>query len=134
MNIVVRKEELIEKLELKREQHIAVLEIARRGYMDAVLSDLKKLKKKIKEGKEVDRWHDRSFPSSHVEAYDDAIAMVRLDEGDTVELNTEDFRRFVLDKWEWKSTLIGLANGYLAYNMDVVGYAVDSDTISAYAS
>lgn len=125
--VVVRR--AIEHLKDNREKHIEEYQESLAGYkekfqekLDSVMTQVKELAEKnyseIKErldslqeedipnrpNREVlipSLVVDLEVPRNHVEAYDEAIALLDWDNRETIELTREQFRRYILDKWDW---------------------------------
>lgn len=51
-------------------------------------------------------------PTTHEESYEEAIKMLRQSSDSTVTLDEKDFRRLMLDKWEWRESWVASNSQY----------------------
>lgn len=51
-------------------------------------------------------------PQSHVESYDQEIAMVSMSVEDIIELDAGQFAQYVMDKWSWKKAFEATTSSY----------------------
>lgn len=115
MNTVrLKKADLLKKILANRERHQARFEKALDGYLAKALVHLQKLEKQARAGQPIDYAWPLAEPKSHAEEYDAVIAMLRMSLDDVIELPAEDFRRFVLDDWEWRESFLRSTALYLA--------------------
>lgn len=126
MNITIPKTELLETLVENRRQHIEVYELAAEAYQKALIVELKEKLALAEDGEDVSYFRFDGKPHSSSDDYDRAIAMVKMSDGETVELDSQDFSNFILDQWGWKNDFIAkLANGKLS---------IDEGTLSGYSN
>lgn len=117
-SVRVKKAELLAALEKNREQHHAI-------FLEAVDGYEKEAERLLEE--HLDRLRDsagkskpmllRIFldaPSDHTEDYDAAISMLQWSEDDTVEIDQQTFRNYVLDDWQWKRQFLASNSYYSA--------------------
>ena len=122
----VNTKELLETLKKNRESHVREYEEAVEGYLDAAREKLAEQHEKAKievetafqrTTEELSRFDPQkaqdtivfcraiqfslTAPRNFVDAYDQAIEMMTWETRDTVELNTTEFRCFVMNKWDW---------------------------------
>jgi hypothetical protein len=43
-----------------------------------------------------------NVPEKHLDDYDYALAMLQMTKDETIELDEDQFRQFVMDKWHWQ--------------------------------
>lgn len=113
MNTVkVNKEELLEKLTSNRLEHIEIYKEACEGYHADIIKTLERKLEKAKEDIDTKMYFSMSKPSSNIEEYDTAIAMLEMSVDDEVELTAEQFSCYVLDKWSWMNRFLEANAGY----------------------
>jgi hypothetical protein len=123
---VVSTAELLKTLKENRESHIAEYKEAVEGYLvtareklveqhEAAKAEVEKAFVRTKE--ELERFDPEkaqdtivfcksiqftlTAPRNFVDAYDQAIEMMTWETRDKVELNTTEFRCFIMNKWDW---------------------------------
>ena len=134
---VVKTSDLLEKLRKNRDNHVAEYEEAVEGYLDAAREKLAEQHEKAK--KEVEKAFQRTSeelsrfdpskaedtivfcraitfaltaPRSFVDAYEQAIEMMEWETRETVELNTTEFRCFIMNKWDWMEEFKSVSEMY----------------------
>lgn len=137
--IMVKRFDLLARLKENRELHLAEYNNAVAGYLEEAKSRLEEQYKKARVGirfalsratAELERYDPTeakdtivfckaiSFtltaPRHHVDAYDQAIAMMEWDTRDEVELNATEFRSFVMNKWDWMDEFLAVTSSYKA--------------------
>ena len=129
----ISREKLIEKMQSNRTEHRVIYDEAVEGYAKAVFKCLTDLRDKAgndalleeSELPEADAFISEFNPGEYVEAltalekpqhflaaYDEAIELFSWDEAETVKLTVDEFRKYVLDKWEWQGRFLGENAGY----------------------
>lgn len=123
---VVNTKDLLETLKKNRENHIKEYDEAVEGYLETAREKLgeqhnnakNEVEKAFLRTKEElsrfdpDKAQDTivfcraitftlTAPKNFVDAYDQAIQMMTWETRETVELNTTEFRCFVMNKWDW---------------------------------
>jgi hypothetical protein len=53
-----------------------------------------------------------SPPSDHTEDYDRILGMLEMSSSATIELNEQDYAKYVLDQWDWKPQWETTASAY----------------------
>lgn len=53
------------------------------------------------------------LPTSHLDEYDEVIAMMEMSVDETISLDSSAFQQYVLDNWTWKKNFIGSVTKYL---------------------
>ncbi len=114
----VPKTKLLTKLQENREQHKEEFDEALGGYWDAVALEISEfiikqhdsMKRNIERAKNEDAETRTSWPAFHVlvqkpmdhtDDYDRAIEYLEWDTAAEVDLHTDQFDRYVLNKWPW---------------------------------
>jgi hypothetical protein len=72
-------------------------------YREKVIEELEARLTAARDGKPIDIsiFARMPIPRSYAAEYEQAIEELRWHTGETIELSSRDFARFVLDKWEW---------------------------------
>ena len=134
---VVETKKLLTQLRENRDTHLKEYEEAVEGYLEAARVKLGEQYEKAKKDLRVafDRTTEelRRFdpakaqdtivfcraiqftliaPRSYVDAYDQAIEMMEWETRDKVELNTTEFRCFVMNKWDWMEEFKSVSEMY----------------------
>lgn len=100
--ITVKKDELLATLKANRDAHRKIFEEALEGYRTEAIRLLEEHIDRIKSGKPKRVYVTIPYPEDHTEDYDNAIAMLEMDIGDTIQLDEESFLHYVRDQWQWK--------------------------------
>jgi hypothetical protein len=100
--VTVKREQLLEKLKENREAHREVFEISLEGYRKAVIEHLERLLADAREGKRIEHNVRMPVPQDQTPEYDQAIAMLEMSVDDEIELTSQEFACYVMDRWGWK--------------------------------
>lgn len=111
--VTVQKDKLLETLRHNREEHHQLFEKGQQIYHDKVIEVLEKRLKEAREGNRVRTYINLPEPVDYTDEFDRAIAMIEWDEGSTVTLDSQEFRRYVLNKWEWEASFNMTTNAYV---------------------
>lgn len=109
--VTVKKEELLEKLRENRDTHVASYNEAREGFHQAYMDKIDDLIKRANDG-DYDFRVNITKPESHEEEYNTVIAMLDMSIEETIELDEESFKNFVLDQWSWKPAFLAATEMY----------------------
>lgn len=101
--VKVNKTELLTELIANKAKHVAAYEKAINGYQKANIKSLAAQSRKCK----ADRTHvpevDQDRPTSYEQDYATAIKQVEMSVDTVIELTDVEFRRYVMDRWEWSA-------------------------------
>ena len=112
MEITYLKEALVDILKSNLVKHTKDNDEATEAYWESLKKDLEKVLEKVNKGKSVCASDvDWEEPLGYVEQYREAIEMLELTDQDTILLSQEQFRQYVLDKWNW-SVQFHASNSY----------------------
>ena len=110
------RKRLLEVLGENRAQHAVIFNEAQEGYVVARLDALRLVSDRAKEMRAgnleydydalTDPLDDLNKPVHHLEAYDESIKMFEFDEVEQVFLKFSEFRKLVLDKWNWQGQFL----------------------------
>ncbi len=102
MTTQVRKDKLLATLRTNLDRHGAIVKEALAEYVvqarERVLGKLKELEK----GRPVTLVFNLSPPQDYSEVYRSTIKMLEWNTAEVVELEADEFRQLVEDKWDWK--------------------------------
>lgn len=102
MQVVMKKNELLAVLEKNRLEHVQIFEEASAGYLVKVTAALEVVKKEFEDTKVLNtRPLNLAKPASYEKEYLEAIEMTKLTEEQLITLPQNEFRQYVLDKWNW---------------------------------
>lgn len=96
--VKVTRLDLLSKLRANREAHVKIYNDAMDGYFVSLAKYVKKLEKQVEDRKEI-KSVSFDIPRSHVDEYDEAIAMLEMSVDNEIVLNKREFNNYVLDKW-----------------------------------
>jgi hypothetical protein len=114
----VRKEQLLERLQVNREQHRRVFEEAMEGFRRRLEEELERRLADVRAGRRVELYIHLEPPEDHTKDYDTVIEMVEWCTQDLIVLSRQDFRAFVRDDWQWKRDWVENTTAYTAQRPD----------------
>ena len=116
--VTVNKTDLLTKLEENCINHVKEFEVANKEYQETITLALRDRKEKInkildgwidkvqKEPVKVDidenLWFDITPPVSHEKDYNRVIGMVKMEVSDKIDLDIQDYGKYIEDDWSWK--------------------------------
>lgn len=106
-NVFISKEKLLSKIKENRNSHQKQHEDALEGWQEKVIVGLEDFLNKAKSGIEFYTHLDLPEPESYTQDYDDIIAQIEWNEEKVIELDLNDFKKFILDDWNWKNDFLG---------------------------
>jgi hypothetical protein len=128
--ITITRVHLVEKMKANRSEHKAAYSKAMENYLLTYKSLLGEIGARLTavstpsvhldQVKSFD-WHNEVYhplsklekPRHYLSAYDEAIEVFEWDEADQIELTSEEFRKYVLDKWDWKDAFATVSSRYI---------------------
>lgn len=111
--VKVKRDELLEQIRKNRTAHRAVFEKALEGYRKAVIKRLTEMLEDAKGGKRVEQVTLLMQPTNQTAEYDQVIKMLEMSVQDEIELTSQDFGCYVMDRWAWKSQFALSSSGYI---------------------
>jgi hypothetical protein len=100
--VTINKDAFIQKVSANRATHRAVFERALDGYQARLVRELEGRIADVRAGRQIDRYISLPEPADHTDDYDRILAMAEMSIDDVIELDADDFARFVMDQWSWK--------------------------------
>jgi hypothetical protein len=114
--IIVRKDELLEKLKKNKEKHVGEYKEAIRGYRVKCAELLDKELQLVESGEEFTLGFNVTKPRSYEEDYIRVIEMLEMSIEDVVELDHTEFANYVMDNWAWKQSFSASNSSYRGYS------------------
>lgn len=113
-NINVRKDKLIETMQANRDAHRGEFLEAQKKYREKAIEALDRQIALAKAGDKFDLGFSLPIPQDYTKSYNSAIAMLEWEISDEIELDERDFKRYVLNDWEWAAAFAGSTQIYNA--------------------
>lgn len=111
-SVKVKKSELIDRVTENLAKHIIEYRNACEGYKADAIAEINTVTERLRrqvdslQMGEVIRLAHVTFslpsPESHEKDYLRAIEMLRMSVDEEIEVESDDFRRYVMDEWDWK--------------------------------
>jgi hypothetical protein len=114
MQITVDKGDLLGALMENRRKHRTVFEAALEGYQGRLQEILEDKIKMIAQGKLPDIRITLIQPEDHTTDYDRIIKMAQMHQGETFDLDEQQFAQYVMDDWGWKRQWLETNTAYAA--------------------
>jgi|WetSurMetagenome_2_1015567.scaffolds.fasta_scaffold45751_3 hypothetical protein len=102
MQLIIKKEKLLEILKENKKNHRAIFEKAVEGFRKQSIEALEKKIEKIKKGKLENIMVNFPVPEDHTIDYDRVIRMVELTEEQELKLDEDESAMYIMDDWAWK--------------------------------
>ena len=114
---------LLVTLKENRENHKHIVKEAQEGYLGALQRELKAKLSALKKGKTISPHSSLCAPGDNTNEYDTVIEMLEMTTDEALVLNKNDFRCYVMDKWQWQRSFLDNAS-----NFSTTGSLYYSDT------
>lgn len=101
LKVTVKVEDLLDAMKRNRVHHEAIVEEARKGYMERAGEALRARLAELSAGKLSSLAFALNPPVSHIAEYDTVIGMLEMATEETLMLGALEYRQFVADKWDW---------------------------------
>lgn len=113
--IEMKKDVLIDAIKANMETHQETYEKAVSAFRVRQENLLVTMLAKAEKGEEFDRLalSRLPVPENHLGDYRVALSMLGHEVNDTVELGEHDYRRYVLDEWEWQHSWTANTTSYI---------------------
>lgn len=114
ISVKVNKYKLIETLKANLEKHVEAHKKALEVWRERAANKLQELSEKVRDGKvrSIDVMSISDVPTSYAPSYESVIDMLSYCDDVILELTSEDFSRYVQDKWEWKQSFLSNSSKY----------------------
>ena len=118
MTATVNCQALAEKLRVNRANHAEVhnkaMERYRAKLIEAFEEKVELLRNDPEAVKTIDTWVKLPRPEEHLDDYDNAIGMLEWHQGETMDLDQDQFNQLVLDQWGWHKSFITNTTSYVS--------------------
>lgn len=114
--VVVKRDELLEKVTENRNNHRAIFEEAQTKYREFVIGELDSMLADAKAGRKVRRSVSLPEPEDHTRDYDRVIMMLKMSVDDEIELMNQEFENYVMDNWGWNASFAANTMRYTSGN------------------
>jgi len=108
-----KKDTVLAALRENRERHAEIVKEAREGWQAAAI---KMIKNEMSRVRKLASPRHVSFslapPADYTDIYDTFIAQLELAMEDEVELDGDEFRKLMQDKWDWREEFLGTNSAY----------------------
>lgn len=108
------KTQILDALKKNREEHIEIVREAQSGFREKAISIFEQKLVVLRSGGSVEVNVHLDVPASHVDEFDNVIAMLEMTQDDTIELSDSDFQCFVRNKWRWEHQFLASNSCYSA--------------------
>lgn len=95
-----------------REKHQAAFTEAMSGFQEQAERALYKRAEQIRAEKTTDLTFQLPTPQNHTADYDAVLAMLAMTTDTEIILDQRDFRRYMLDEWDWSANFLRVCSGY----------------------
>lgn len=112
--ITVHKQDLIDTVTKNRDEHRAQFLAAQKKYRAKVIEIFDQRLADARDGKKINLHFALPEPVDYTESYNTVLAMLDWEVGSVVELDRDDFERYVENKWEWARMFAANTQSYLA--------------------
>jgi hypothetical protein len=112
MKVTCDTEEVLAQLQRNRGLHAQIVAEARQGYVAQAKKALAKRLDELAAGKVVALTFSLRVPADHTAEYDTVIHMLQMHKAKTIELNADETRQLIEDKWDWSRDFLWSNKGY----------------------
>lgn len=112
--ITVKKDQLLATIKENREAHREQFLKAQEKYRERVIEELDARLEQARNGGRINLGFALPEPVDYTDSYDTAIGMLEWEIGDEITLEEADFKRYVLNKWEWARMFAANTASYLS--------------------
>lgn len=113
MNVItVDTEKLIGTIRTNRDAHEKTYEQVLAEYRRLAIEWLEEMTEAYAQGEYPRLTFDRPRPKNHLADYNQALQMLELHIGETIDVDDKTFARLVLDDWEWRAEWVMTTRSY----------------------
>ena len=131
MTVTVERKKLLEKLRENQERHSKIVKEAFEGYKFKAVEALRSKLDEFASGKMVFLQFNLAPPQDQTAAYDTAIKMLEWSKDDEIELEAGEFRRYVMDEWDWRDSFL-VTNAFYSKAASVYAAELGTSTEKAW--
>lgn len=101
-DVKVHRQELRDKVQINRDQHRGQYERAIKGWRREATRLVQAALVELEAGTRLFAVYTDAPPADHTKDYDCVLEMLRMSVDETITLDQQTFRQYVLDDWQWK--------------------------------
>ena len=109
--------DLLKNLKKNRDEHLLIVEEAQAKFREMAIAELDTMLADAKANKRIAMRLSLVMPTQHTAAFDNAIGLMEMTQrtGETViEIDADEYERFVRNNWEWTEKFRASNAGYSA--------------------
>lgn len=128
----VKKQKVLKRVKANAVRHKEIVAEARRGYVEKALAAVEAKRADLESGKIVSLSFSLRPPVDKSEVYRTVIDMLENTEEKDVELTPDQYRKLMLDQWEWADDFYATNRRYSKTASDLFegsGAGVDDDSV-----
>lgn len=103
---------LSQRLRENRAKHEEIYNEAVLGYQKAAIEKLSEALEKVKANPQERVYFNLSYPTNHLKDYDRVIMMFDQCVETEIELDQQEYSRYIQDNWEWSANFLTSNSGY----------------------
>lgn len=111
--ITMNKADLVKTVEANMQDHRRTFEKAVEGYRRRVIQELEAHIDRIRAGSLETVYVTFPVPKDHTRDYEVALRMLADHTEDQVKISAQEYRRLVLDDWDWKQEFVATTSRYV---------------------
>lgn len=111
--VTVNKADLIQTVTENREKHRELFLRAQDVYRERMIAELDRALQEAREGGNIRRAFTLPVPEDHTDDFDNALAMLEWEVGDTVALDEYTFSSLVRNQWGWNASFAASTQQYV---------------------
>lgn len=114
LEVKVKRGWLIGVVQKNRDEHRDTFTKAHQKYQDAIIKWLTEYLEEARTTKRdiTVKYFQGAQPEDHTIDYDLVLDMLKNGSEDTINITGSDYRRFVLDRWDWTQQFVSASNAY----------------------
>lgn len=111
--VAVSKKDLLKTLRRNKNEHEKQYTKALEKYREKLIEELNEKLERAMAGKTVKHQFLLPIPENFTDRFQTAIEMLEWEVGDIVELDQQDFARYIQNRWEWNERFLANTGSYL---------------------
>ncbi len=112
MELTFKREEILERLRVNREEHVKIVREAQDGYRDQWRELLVEALEQLDAGKSIQPVLSLQVPENHIDDFNRAIEMFEMATDEEVCLEEGEFQMYVRNKWRWQTHFLASNSAY----------------------
>ena len=112
MVVTCKTADVLVTLKKNRSEHSAIVVEARKGFLEKALKAVHARAGELEAGKIRALTFTLQLPLDHTAEYDTVIRMLEMHQPETIDLNADEVRQLVEDKWDWTAQFLASNSFY----------------------